>query len=391
MTENTARQPFAIHVVWHPGYPMGRDIAEWLHKHFGSDLYRGVVGGAGVPVLFYTSESPGAPTPPRMDWGEAEVTAVVVLISSTLSKNAAWKRYVQTLVDESEARDACRVFPVSMDENALEMGLGLQAVRWDKLPKGGDRRRLHLCMSLTHEFSILLRDCLGRPRNPGASAEPAAYEKKVSVFLSHSKHDGRGEKIADGIRDWIQKNSRLSGFLDVEDIPPGASFSDSIKRAIQGGAMLIIYTDSYSSRKWCRYETLEAKRVNAPLLVTDCLRGTDERIFPYMGNVPVVRFNRNTDYNIRVVVARLLDEVFRDFLWRYGTERFHEQFPQIVFIPKPPELISLVSIPEAESEKEQLIVYPDPPLGEEETEMFSTVGRNLRLRSMKQWRAEACV
>jgi hypothetical protein len=53
--------------------------------------------------------------------------------------------------------------------------------------------------------------------------------------------------------------------------------------------MVAIHTDSYSSREWCRREIIEAKRWNVPLVVANGISNLDERGFPYMGNVPVVR------------------------------------------------------------------------------------------------------
>ena len=68
---------------------------------------------------------------------------------------------------------------------------------------------------------------------------------------------------------------------------------------------MAVHTDSYSSREWCRREIIDAKRCNVPMVVVNSMRDVDERGFPYMGNVPIVRMDPNTTNRIAVVMGRL--------------------------------------------------------------------------------------
>jgi hypothetical protein len=152
--------------------------------------------------------------------------------------------------------------------------------------------------------------------------------------------------------------------------------------------MVAIYTDSYSSREWCRREVIEAKRWNVPLVVANCICGQDERSFPYMGNVPVIRLDPNGADRIDLVIGRLLDEVLKDFLWRCRLELVRDSAdPSVTFIPRPPELISLAGLRSLEEVPDPMIVYPDPPLGAEEEKLFEEVAPKVRLRSMTAWLA----
>ncbi|TIP80031.1 MAG: toll/interleukin-1 receptor domain-containing protein, partial [Mesorhizobium sp.] len=232
----------------------------------------------------------------------------------------AWARDLMDRTDAAGLR--ARVFPVAIDGALTRVGVAQQAVRWDKWQdmEEGDRMR-RLTSDLTYQFSRMLRSYLERLRRP--DEEDAALEqylRKVQVFLSHSKRDQDGERIAKLIRETLFKGDGLATFFDVHDIPTGVRFDRAIVQQVRVSAVVAIHTDSYSSREWCRREIIEAKRWNVPLVIANCIADADERGFPYMGNVPVVRMDPQTADRIDQIVARLLDEVLKDFLWRCRIE-----------------------------------------------------------------------
>ena len=151
--------------------------------------------------------------------------------------------------------------------------------------------------------------------------------------------------------------------------------------------MLAIYTDSYSSREWCRREVIAAKRNDVPMVVADCLDAGDDRAFPYLGNVPVVRMNPVSRDRIPSVIARLLDEVLRHMLWKARVEVLGERHPHAIFVGRPPEFVSLASRG-LEPDRQGVIVHPDPPLSKEEKNLLEAAWGGLRLLSMNQWLAE---
>ena len=211
------------------------------------------------------------------------------------------------------------------------------------------------------------------------------YLKKVQVFLSHSKRDGDGERIAKMIRRSLFEGDGLATFFDIHHIAPGLRFDRVILNQVRVSAVVAIHTDSFSSRKWCRREILEAKQASVPLVVADCISDTDERGFPYMGNVSIVRM----DHRVDVIIGCLLNEVLKDFLWRCQVELVRSDAEaNVQFLPRPPELISLAGI-DRSAEDGIVLVYPDPPLGAEEERLFEVVAPNVRLRSMTEWTAAA--
>lgn len=379
--------PFALYVVWHPGYADGERIAVRLRQHFGTDRYRNIVGGAGVTVLFRNTNAPDAATPLPIDWSEAEATAVVVLLDSTHANDAAWMRYVRELAGEADERGlGSRVFPVALEAGSLDVGIDIQALRWDRWMEGGLEREQRLFRELTYEFSRMIRHRLEQHTDGEGGLQ--RYRQKIQIFLSHSKHDDHGKMVAEAVRDWLHDNSALASFLDVHDIPAGLSFSSVMDDSIQDGAMMTIYTDSYSSREWCRREVIEAKRRNVPMVIVDCLQTVDDRVFPYLGNVPSIRMNPDRGDRIDQVVSLLLDELFKDFLWRQRIEEFRGSHPQVIFTARPPELILLSNLMDSADNGERTLVYPGPPLGMEEIRLFTDIVSGVRLCTLTDWLLE---
>jgi len=385
---STACPIFALYVVWHPSFVGGREIAERIRVHFGRDLYRFVNQACDVSVLFRSDPVPGASTPMPVDWSEATVTAAVVLTESALVDDPEWGRYIRHMVRaKREAGEANRFFPVAVDSRGIEFGFKEQAIRWDRWDMSDTDRYTRLMSDLTHEFCRLLRHRLDESRLGNEPSFERLLEK-IQVFISHSKHDGDGEVVARAVRDWIHEHSQLSSFFDVHDIPPGQSFRDVLRHRIAAGALLAVHTDSYSSREWCRREVIEAKRLMVPMIVLDCIRDSDPRGIPYLGNVPMVRMDPGLKNRIATVVGRLLDELFRTWLWRYRIEPYRAECPDALFTARPPELIALAALPRRREGRESVLVYPEPMLGTDEQRLFSEVVQDVRVRTLSEWLEE---
>jgi hypothetical protein len=389
---NSSRPFLVLYVVWHPGFVDGPNIAEALREHFRRKLYENVAGGTGLSVIYRSTIAAGEAAPLRIDLSDSEASAIVVLADQSMASDPSWIRYLQELVGRTEAAGlGTRVFPVSIEPNVVgELTLDEQALRWDQWKGALERRTQRLIGELTYEICRMLRHYLEHLRHPVEAADAlGVYLKKVQIFLSHSKHDNDGERIAHAIRDHLQAGHGLASFFDVHDIPAGLRFQKVLLQQVRVSAMVAIHTDSYSSREWCRREVIEAKRWNVPLVVANCISDVDERGFPYMGNVPVVRLELHNDNRIDFVIGRLLDEVLKDFLWRCQIELAEANDPNLVFVPRPPELISLANLPPVADVPRPVIVYPDPPLSAEEERLFAAVAPHVQLRSLTEWKAGA--
>lgn len=342
-------------------------------------------------MLYRSTPIPATAVPIPIDLQESETAAIIVLFDEHLVADPAWVDYVNFIVKESESDGLRkRVFPVSMFDGGYKVGapaVNLNFVRWDAwFGDGLDERIRKLQFQLTYQFCRMLRLYLAHIEHPDVDGLKI-YLERVRIFVSHSKHDDFGEDIAKSIRVAVASENDLDSFFDVINIPPGLMFSDVITHNVSISAVVAVHTDSFSSREWCRREILTAKRYNVPLVVANCIVDCEERGFPYLGNVPVIRMEPGAKHRISIVLARLLDEVLKAFFW---AARIHHAVKvaakRVEFLPRPPELISLVSLLDAAKDI-QIVVYPDPPLGIEELALFESLAANLTLHSYTEWLA----
>ena len=389
--ETTTRPLFALYIVWHPSNEDGVKVADLLRRHFGPDRHRNIAGDPGLSVLYRREIAPSERVPLSIDWDEAEITAVVVLVDSALASDQAWSNYVRKLSQNAQTRGRllARLFPVVMEPGGRKLQLDEQALRWDRWEGSEAEQKQRLVSNLTYEFSRMLRYRLDLHRRPEIAEAPFPdYLQNFQMFISHSKHDDDGESVARSSRNWLHENSALSSFFDVYDIPAGLSFREVILHQVETSAFVALHTDSYSSREWCRREVIEAKRRHVPMIVVDCLRDTDQRSIPYMGNVPIVRLIPDQQDRIGIFTGCLLDEVFRTYLWRCRVEPFCKNHPDVLFTARPPELISLATLPVHQSKAGSTIVYPEPSLGTDEARLFSEIAPNVRTLTLTEWMEE---
>ncbi|MBB4232190.1 toll/interleukin-1 receptor domain-containing protein [Rhizobium mongolense] len=392
---NLARPFIVIYVVWHPDFAPGHALAKTLFDHFRRESYEKITGGTGISVVYRFAVADGSDKPLPIDFSAAETSAVVVLADKNFVGDAVWMDFLRTVAEQTNATGlSTRLFPVAMEKGIVgALQVDEQILRWsDWKEKDADLPAI-LIGHLTFQFCRMLRHYLEHLRRPNETAQALlGYLRKVDIFLSHSKHDKNdaGVQVAQAIRSKLTKRDGLGSFFDVYDIPPGLKFQEVLLTQIEVSAVIAIHTDSFSSREWCRREIIEAKRHNRPLVIANCISDKDERGFPYLGNVPIIRLEGKKTKRVDVVIRALLDEILRDFLWQCRVELMRPMAkPNITFLPRPPELISLAALVPATDGEPSVIVYPDPPLGAEEERLFHAIAPHIQLRSATEWLAGA--
>lgn len=379
------RPQFALYVARHTNFALGDHLDARFRRHWGTDPYCQIVGGVGVDIFPIHACDPSAMPP--IAWDKSRAAAVVVLMNQSFAARTAWIDYVRTLAEEADARGfAHRVFPVAIASevlDALDGQLPIQAHRWDESAASDADRERRLIRDLLHQFCRMLRYRLSSKSDQPPTL--SGYQQaKVRIFISYSRQDQHGRATAKRIHDWVHGNSDLDTFFDVVDIPSGVSFPKAIDDAIPDCALVACYSDSYSSREWCRREIVCAKRHGVPMVIVDCLRDKDPRLFPYLGNVPVVRVDPAQDPRTDKVVVMLLDEVFRDLLWRCRVDPFDQERAGVAFTSRKPELCSLAALPPSRRER-PFVVYPGPPIGAEEATLFADINPEIQLHTFDDW------
>lgn len=378
------RPPFALHLVRHPASAESREVGSFLYHYFRFRQHREVVGIGGLSVVYR------AP-PEKIDWTRAAVTAVVVLVDECMSRDLEWREYADRLMRQAESAESpAHCFPVMLQ--AVErsgLAVAQQALLWHQWEGNAEDRKQRLACDLAHEFSNLLRCRLSAPGGENNFRSPTRnyLATRTKVFLSHSKHDRDGKALAQSMRSWLDRHSHLSSFFDTRDIPPGMPFREVLLEEIGDSAVMVLHTDSYSSRDWCRQEAIEAKRRQVPMVVADCLRDRDRHSIPYLGNTPVVRVSPDrAEGRFRALVQCLLEEVFRTYLWRCRVQEHQRSNPGVLFLSRTPELLSLASLSAAmHSENGAEIVYPNALMSVDEARLFAEIAPRVLPLTLDEW------
>lgn len=395
MGDTHLRQVPTIYVLWHPNYRPGAELADATYRHYTGALFK---EGAPNLQVFRRSQLPaGAAIPLPIDFAPTDTVAIVPILEESLTSDPDWVSYLDELAARVDGRNQ-RLIPVAIDKTAVGLGgrLGpIQAMRWFEWTNRDDEmKRRKVLMELSHELCVMVRHGLmAYDQAPKQEASLRTYRDKITVFLSHSKHDAYGFQLAQAMETRIREDTRLDTFLDVTDLPPGMPFDEVLYEYTENSTLLVIQTDSYSSRAWCQREVLSAKRHRVPILVINCIDQHEDRSFPYLGNVPVFRLDPGLAVSepdsegTKRVVWRTVDLILRDFLWRYRVERGRTKEDGVVFLPRPPELLDLPAILYEDQLKSKVVVYPDPPIGSPQIDLLESMRSGLAFRSFTEWTA----
>lgn len=378
------RPPFTLYLVRHPDSAESREVGSFLYHHFRFRRHREVVGLGGLSVIYRAPSQ-------KIDWTGAAVTAAVVLMDECMRRDPEWREYADRIMRQAASAGAqARCFPVRM-QAAERPGpaVAQQALLWHQWEGNMEDRKQRLACDLAHEFSNLLRHRLSATDGKSNSQSPTRnyLTTRIKVFLSHSKHDQDGKALAQSMRSWLDQHSHLSSFFDTHDIPPGMPSRDVLLEEIGDSAVMVFHTDSYSSRDWCRREAIEAKRRHVPMVVANCLRDRDRHSIPYLGNTPVVRVSPDrAEGRFRALVQCLLEEVFRTYLWRCRVQGHQMSNPEVLFLSRTPELLSLASLSAAlHSESGAEIVYPNAPMSVDEIRLFAEIAPRVLPLTLGEW------
>lgn len=415
--------PLRIALLFHPESESATALATAVH---GALSVRPTGYGPRIPVRFWPVTDDGRPTL-GLSLDDAQHTVAVVLADRRMARRAlhpevaeAWGELTVALLAEAASSSRHAVVPVAVDDRAFDLSDALEETSFVRLDfrEGRDAER-HL---LTHVATRALRLLLGREAT-GATGEPADTlpTAPLRVFLSHAKmdlHRRRALQTSGPVPTLIARLSEtpLDGWYDASDIAPGQLFSERIKDGVPSCAALIaVLGDGWSTREWCRAEALLAKQHRRPMLVVDAMTQRTDRLFPYVGNSPTVRWRAATllkpsatdDQDMRdwwderwraaevedadeVIAATILEALRHEHAIQRLQQRNEDDHapsgePTAVFLGAPPEALTLDHLGPAVTE----VWYPDPPLGREELEQLERGRRNTRfltpLSALADW------
>jgi TIR domain-containing protein len=211
------------------------------------------------------------------------------------------------------------------------------STRETRLPGCTQRIRTQNCnLELSHAHIRDEESCVPQPRQTGHRQRSEPIERLV-VHL--------------------QATQPVSAWVDSGQIEAGTNFAAAIENGVHDAAVLALVTSNYSSRTWCRREIL-----------------FDIRSFPYIGNVSMVAWSHG---GAQRSVDLLLKEQLRHLHVRKLLESSRE--PGDFVLPAPPELTTITSLPTGGK-----VLYPDPPLGDEEVEVLKALDHRIETLCSEQ-------
>jgi hypothetical protein len=444
------KSPLTLYVLWHPDYSAGALLADKLFKGFSRNVDDPFARTPGIPVYFRSAPAGANSKLPRtIPFEESDYTAIIVLVDDRMVIGDEWNTYVTELDKVAAASPGkIRLFPVAVNSNSFKFpvastnfirlyevrektpataaivadsvasetktppgketgvtinifinGENAESVRVEhtaakSAPPGAasasaagptllDRQATFLIGKLAHELSRMLYH---QPRVDDDGAIQSAAP--IRMFISHAKADGAG--IAAAIRNHIHSDTSLKSFFDANDIAAGYRFSAELITALRESAIICLQTDYYATREWCLWEVINAKRLDRPVVVVNAVTNREPRSFPYLGNVPTLRWRFDGDDD-RTQIQEVLDLALFEVLGTRYRELLQRELIKTFELPDdtgvvghPPELFTILKMAADESHKgrsqgePRYVVYPDPPLGDEELRLLQDLAPNIR-------------
>lgn len=366
------KAPLAVYLVWHPDFHEGQKIANHIYSRLCRDVNKPLTRSIGVPVYFRQTRMLGLERPLKIDFAESDFVAIVPLISDEFILDKEFCEYLDTTINEVNSRNSnSRIFPVAISKHAFKVSKGISSINFMRaFAVEGDVSRF-VSSNLIHELSRLLLNL------KKAAEEKESFElttpPPIRLFISHSKHDDALQQAIE-FRNFINADTSLKTFFDTNDIGYGYDFAEEIKKAAKESALVVFQSDTYSDREWCRTEILTAKSHGSPVVIVNAISKGEKRIFPYLGNYPSIRLNSNFQEIVDLTLEQVLFNIYSSKLLRSQVELYGLDVDFI--LSNYPELFSLLELKRLLKEKKKefsIVIYPDPPLGAEETKLLNTM------------------
>lgn len=364
-----------LRVLWNTEFSAGTELVRHIYSRLCRDVERPASRGVGIPVYFHSGLTPvQAKLPAALEIDAADSTVVVPLIDTSIRADQSWRECIRDLEMRIAGHGRRHLFlPVACEDRVLSVVDKANCVRLYKFSL--DERPDKLVSAITHELARLL---LGKgddvqTENFGTLERSFA---PVKLFISHSKHGQEGNTIATELRDYGRQHFPIATFYDSSDIAAGHDFEKEIQANVADSAMVIVHTNSYSDRSWCRREVLFAKRYACPVLVVNAVTVGEDRLFPYLGNAPTVSWPFASVRRCEIVIDAAVREVLRNAYFLADVQ----SLKKAGFLPKTcveigtaPEMLTyrnLLHAKKCDRAKPSVLLYPDPPLGDEEIEVL---------------------
>lgn len=353
-----------ICIFIHPNSPEVQKYPRDLYSFFTRDIKDPLSRGLGIPVLcWYSLPNNNKNKLKPINFESSKHTIIIALIDFKMVNDDYWSNYINDLWNQIKNQHKHRLIPVALDKSALKIGDQINKANFIRLydqPK--NLKDFYLKIQISNEISRILNLDKG---------EESQKIDQIKLFLSYAQIDG--ENIVEKFRNNLYKNTPLKAFFDAIDIPPGINFEKFIEKTVSKSCLIAFQTDNYASREWCRREILLSKDYGCPIIIVNCLKDGEDRIFPYMGNVPNIRWNQKKQLIFEILILALREilrnlynaELLNDYLdyWNNNVKSLNWY--------RAPEILTCIQLQsKIKIEDYHKFIFPDPPLGIEEIKLL---------------------
>lgn len=340
--------PISVQFIWHPDdSKIVEPIVAYCKKNLSRDTDRPFLRTLDFPVFCYTSC--GSDNVPSNINTMSEKTIVFVFIGDSIVASEEWERYLQ-----NQCHNNVKIIPIALSPKAFKLNFvkTTNALRYLEYTDKYTDKYLNQAffIAIAHEIYRWL-----------LNGEPNC---RLNLFLSHTKKDKNGLELALCLKKFIDSDTTMDNFFDANDIQVGNDFDNEILNNIQTSTLIIIQSDTYSSRYWCQKEIIYAKKKRRPIVTVDYIKSYEDRSFPLMCNFPNIRYNDN--------ILDILELALLETIRFYYSDSLFTAHRRCGNIPEGATTFNCVPDNFAvKSTSNDTIVYPEPELYQEEIELLS--------------------
>lgn len=354
------KKNLAVYVLYHSQFEQGKALYSDIYKLLCRDANHPFEDGLDIPVYLRTGDDEKMQNIKPINLDNTDKTFILLLVDDDMYCSDVWKKYLGEVVAlEHDNPDKVQIVCVELSKFALDIDHGLSDKQFIRLRSFSIRDNWEEFQ--IRLFEIIIRFIIGKKLT------------KLKIFISHSKKDENkiGQKRAIEFRDYIRSKTKLDSFLDASDILDGLDFEDQIKTNAAGeqSLLVILNSNTYSEREWCQKEVLLAKSYKIPAIAISILDGEVKRSFPYISNIPYIRFNDNWGNILVLILRTALDQYCQaQYLENLRKEMEEPYRSTFQILPFSPEAYSYVY-----DELASNIIYPEPPLTKDELDVLKKI------------------
>lgn len=354
------KKNLAVFVLYHSRYTQGKAVYSDIYKLLCRDANHPFEDGLDIPVYLRTGDDEQLRVIKPISLDNTDKVFILLLVDDKMYCSDVWHKYIGDVVKlQQEHAENVQILCVELSKFSFDIGYGLSDKQFMRLNSFSIRDNWQ-------EFQVRLFDNLIRFIKRDEL-------NKLRIFISHSKKDDNkiGLQRAFEFRDYIRSKTKLDSFFDANDILDGQDFENQIKSNAAGemSLLVILNSNTYSEREWCQKEVLFAKKNKIPTIAVSLLDGEVKRSFPYISNIPYIRFNDNWGDVLALLLRTALDQNNQaKYLSNLRDELDEPVRNTFQVLPFSPEAYSYVY-----DELSSNVIYPEPPLSKDELDVLTKI------------------